>query len=259
MLRRKNVLSVGPCLRLKDNLRYQHLAWIYAFRFLRVSLSLELSTHQDNMSALGQLRNISTLSNQHGEKPIFAIAATMEAMISLQQTNSAEGYEQAQRALAAARSCQLDPSMSSIPQFDALMQIVDLCSALQNFEPNQATSGIQSMQTILETSSDNDSWPLDGSFAIPIRRPGLTVTGTTSGIIRNLPDRSVALMFNWMPHQDIYTLSYLLYGISLSLRNTVDGQKSELMLREGLRYLESQYIATKTDVRFCCGPRKQLT
>ena len=217
------------------------MAWVYAFRFLRVSLSLELSTHQDTASALGQLKIISTLSNQYGEKPVFAIAATIEAMISLEQFNSAEGFEQAQRSLAAARSSQLDPIVGSIPQFGALMQFVDLCSALQNFDPAQATSRIQAMQAIIETSSDDDVWTSDGSFAIPIRRPGLSTTSTNSGIVRSLPDGSVGLMFNWMPRQDAYTLCFLLSGIALSHRNTTDGQKSEQMFREGLRHLESAY------------------
>lgn len=160
-------------------------------------------------------------------------------MTSLQQSTSSESNEQAQRSLAAARSCQLDPTVSSLPQFGALMQFVDLCSALQNFDPAQAASRIQAMQAITETSQEDNTWIPDGSFAIPIRHPGLSVANTTSGIVRNLPDGSIVLMFNWMRKQDVHTLCFLLSGIAFSHRNTIDGQKAEQMLREGLRYLDS--------------------
>jgi hypothetical protein len=188
---------------------------------------------------MGQLKLISSLSNQHGEKAILATAATIEAMTSLQQSNSPDSIEHAQSSLATARSYQLDPIVGSLPQFVALLQFVDLCSALQNFDPAQAASRIQAMQAILETAPDSSIWTPEGCFAIPIRRPGLPAANSTSGVVRNLPDGTVVLMFNWMPRQDIYALCFLLSGIALSHRNTTDGQKAEQMLREGLRYLDS--------------------
>jgi hypothetical protein len=166
-------------------------------------------------------------------------------MTNLQQSNSSESIEQAQRSLATARSCQLDPTVGSLPQFGALMQFVDLCSALQNFDPAQASSKIQAMQAILETVPDSNIWTPDGSFAIPIRRPEISVANLTNGVVRPLPDGTVVLMFNWMPRQDIYALCCLLSGIALSHRNTIDGQKAEQMLREGLRTLDSQYRCTR--------------
>lgn len=208
---------------------------------MRVSLSLELSTHQDTVSALGQLKLISFLSNQYEERSIFATAAILEAMISLQQSNSPDSYEQAQRSLAAARSCQLDPTVGSLPHLGAFMHFVDLCSALQNFDPAQAASRVQAMQAIIEAPPENGMWTPDGSFAIPIRRPGLAVTSSTGGVVRNLHGGSIFLIFNWIPRQDISMLCFLLSGVALSLRNTTDGQKAERMFREGLRHVDSQH------------------
>lgn len=207
---------------------------------MRVSLSLELSTHQDTVSALGQLKSISILSNQYEEKSIFATAAILEAMISLQQSNNSDSYEQAQRSLAAARSCQFDPTVSSLPHLGAFMHFVDLCSALQNFDPAQAATKVQAMQAIMETPADHDAGAPDGSFAIPILRSGLSFTSSTGGVVRNIPDGNTFLVLNWIPRQDISTLCFLLSGVALSLRNTTDGQKSERMFREGLRHLDSR-------------------
>ena len=208
---------------------------------MRVSLSLELSTHQDTVSALGQLKTISVLSNQYEERSIFATAAILETMISLQQSNNPDSYEQAQRSLAAARSCQLDPTVGSLPHLGAFMHFVDLCSALQNFDPAQAASRVQAMQAIIEAPAANDIWAQDGSFTIPIRRPGLSVTRSTGGVVRTLPDGGVFLVLSWIPRQDISSLCFLLSGVALSLRNTTDGQKAERMFREGLRLVDSQH------------------
>lgn len=162
-------------------------------------------------------------------------------MISLQQSNNPDNHEQAQRSLAAARSCQLDPTVGSLPHLGAFMHFVDLCSALRNFDPAQAASRVQAMQAIIEAPADNDIWAQDGSFAIPIRRPGLSVTSSTGGVVRNLPDGSIILMLKWIPRQDISTLCFLLSGVALSLRNTTDGQKAERFFREGLRHVDSQH------------------
>lgn len=218
---------------------------------MRVSLSLELSTHQDTVSALGQLKLISILSSQYEERSIFATAAILEAMISLQQSNNADNYEQAQRSLAAARSCQLDPTVGSLPHLGAFMHFVDLCSALRNFDPAQAASRVQAMQAIIEAPAANDIWAQDGSFAIPIRCPGLSVTSSTGGVVRNLPDGSVILMLKWIPRQDISTLCFLLSGVALSLRNTTDGQKAERFFREGLRHVDSQHYRTFQSIQCC--------
>lgn len=202
-------------------------------------MCLELSTSQDTFSAHHQLKQIFVTANQYQEKSIVALAVTFEALISLQRSNSSESLEQAQRSLAAARSCQLDPIVGSLPHFGAFVHFVDLCSALQNFDPAQAASRVQAMQSIIETSTDNNIWTPDGSFALPIRIPGFPAASATGGVVRHRPDGSAVLMFNWMPRQDISTLCFLLSGSALSLRNTTDGQKAERMLREGLRNLDS--------------------
>lgn len=219
-----------------------HVAWVYAFRFLRVSLSLELSTHQDTLAALSHLKIISSLAVEHGDRAILAIAKIMETMIHMQQSNGAEAFEQAQRSLAEARSCQLDPLVGSLPQLSALMQFLDLCSTLQKFDPSQAMSKIKVMQTTLESVPGGNLWTEDGFFTIPTRQIDYLSTKPTSGIVRNMPDGSLGLMFNWLPGGDVYLLGFLLGGIASTHKNTTDGQKAEQMLKEGLRTLESRFF-----------------
>lgn len=223
---------------LKDAEAYQHIAWVYAFRFLKVSLHLELSSHQDLLSGLTQLKSIINLSSRYGDKTILAIATTLEALTCLKVSSDVESIEQSQRALAAVRSLQLDPSMGELHQLTVLTSFADLCCHLQHFDPVQAMSKLQIMQTALKTVEESHTWTADGSFAIPIPATRMLSCKSQSGIIRNHDDGSLVLMFNWMPKEDIYTVGYLLSGVAMAHRNTTDGQKAEHMLEEGIRRLE---------------------
>lgn len=226
---------------MKDAEAYQHIAWVYAFRFLKVSLHLELSSHQDLLFALTQLRSIITLSDGYGDKTILAIATTLEALTCLKVSSNAESIEQAQRALAGVRSLQLDPAIGELHQLTVLISFADLCCHLQHFDPVQAMSKLQIMQTALKIVEESHAWTADGSFAIPIPAARLLYCKTRSGIIREKDDGSLVLMFNWMPKEDIYTVGYLLSGVAMAHRNTTDGQKAEHMLEEGIRRLDCNY------------------
>lgn len=226
--------------KLLTSYRYQHIAWVYAFRFLRVSVSFEVSNHLDSVSALSHLRSITALSNRYGDRAILAMATTLEAMAHLQQSNSSENIEHAQRALAQARSEQLDPAVGSLAQLAILMQFVDICSTLQKIDPGQAVPKMQALQTTMETVSEGRSWAEDGLFAIPVTHAGLSMTKSSSGVIQSLPDGTISMVFSWLPKEDIYMIGCLLSGIIMTHRNTTDGQKAEQMFLEGLRAQNSQ-------------------
>lgn len=212
-------------------------------------LSLELSTHLDTLAAISHLKIISDLSNRHGDKAILTMATTLEAMTHLRQSNSTENTEQAQRALAVARSQQLDSGVASHPQLAILMQCVDLCTTLQRLDPAQAVLKMHALQTALEALPEGQG----GSFAIPIAHAGFAATKPSTGVVRSMSDGSTELIFNWLAREDIYALSCLLSGIAITHRNTTDGQKAEQMLKEGLCSQDSQSktwrIMTSADVR----------
>ncbi|MCJ1456119.1 hypothetical protein MMC28_006478 [Mycoblastus sanguinarius] len=220
---------------LKDSEAYQHIAWVYAFRFLKISLHLELSSHQDITAALVQLRSIIHISNGYGDKAVLATATTLEALTCLRQSSDAESVEQAQRALAVVRSLQLDPAIGKISQLEVLTSLVDLCCHLQHFDPAQAMPKFQILQTAMKAVEEGNSWTDSGCFAIPMSNARMPSCTGRSGIIRKEDNGFLSLMFNWMPKEDIYRIGYFLSGVALAHRNTTDGQKSENMLNEGIR------------------------
>lgn len=244
---------------LRDAEAYQHVAWVYAFRFLNVSLHLELSTHQDLLLALTQLRTIIALSTGHSDKTVLAFATTLEALTCLKSSSDAESIEQAQRALAGVRSLQLDPDIGELHQLTVLTSFADLCCHLQHFDPVQAMSKLQIMQAALTTVEESHAWTADGSFAIPIPGARMPSCNSRSGVVRNRDDGSLVLTFSWMPKEDIYTVGYLLSGIAMAHRNTTDGQKAEHMLEEGIRRLdcESPFLICMTTLTCFQGTTKR--
>ena len=227
---------------LKDAEAYQHIAWVYAFRFLKVSMHLELSSHQDLIAAINLFKSITAMSSDYGDKAILVVGTILEALTCLRMSSNAEYIEEAQRALASVRSLQLDPAISELHQLTVLVSFVDLCCQLQHFDPHQAIAKTQIMQNALKTVDSSQSWTDDGSFAIPLPTARMPSCKSQSGIIRRSNKDSIALMFNWMPKDDVYNAGYLLSGVSMANRNTVDGQKSEHMLEEGIRRLECELM-----------------
>ena len=223
---------------------YKHVRWVYAFRFLRVSLSLDLSSHQDTLAALTHLKLIASVSRSHGHLAIFATASTLEALNHLRNSSSLESIEQAQRALAAARSIQMNSLVTKVPQLAALTYFVDLCCSLQNFDPTQATLKMQNMQVFLDPAIDGSHWTRDGSFPVPINQGEPPQANRLSeGIVRTDTEGSWVLEFSWLPKEDIYALAYLLSGAAVGHRNASDGRKGEKFLKEGIRMLAGR----------CCG------
>ncbi len=161
------------------------------------------------------------------------MAETLEAMIHLRQSNRTENIEQAERALALARSHQGDPIFGFLPQLVTTMQFVDICCTQQKFDPAQSELKMKVLQTTLPMLLKGASWKDDGSFSIPVSSP-------STGVMQSMIDgQNIALRFNWLPREDISALACLLSGAAMFHRNATDGQKSEQILREGLRTLDS--------------------
>lgn len=180
------------------------------------------------------------MASTWGDKAVLAFASIVEALIHLRESNSAESIEQAQRALAVARSSQLDPVVGTVPQLAVLTHFADLCCTFEKFDPTQAISKMQAIQATLEHVNDNQAWAEDGSFSIPMAHPETFRIATQSGVIRGEADGKHMLMFNWMQKDDIYVLGFLLSSIAIAHRNSSDGQKAEQMLKEGIRVQDSQ-------------------
>ncbi|KAJ5669249.1 hypothetical protein N7462_010319 [Penicillium macrosclerotiorum] len=228
---------------IQDVEAYRHAAWEYAFRFLRVTLSLSSPSHQDSVQAVQHLNKISAMASRNGDKAVSAMAAVIEALAHLQQGTGSDAIEQAQRAVAVARSHQLTDSLRHIPQLVTLIQIVDICCSLLEYDVNQSSQKLKVMQALVDETLNDPSWQADGSFCVPLNGKSAGPSSIDTGDILQVHNGTLLLSFNWLPQHDLYALSYFLSSITLSAKNSYDGRKAEKYLDEGLRMIQGDFTA----------------
>ncbi|KAJ5613100.1 hypothetical protein N7510_006294 [Penicillium lagena] len=227
---------------IQDVEAYRHAAWEYAFRFLRVTLSLSSPAHQDFVQALQHLHKIAAMASRNGDKAVSAMAAVIEALAHLQQGTSSDSIEQAQRAVAVARSHQLNDELRHVPQLTTIVQMVDICCSLLEYDVNQSAQKLKAMQTLMdEALSDTTNWSSDGSFSIPLSGKSAGPSSMDTGDILQVHNGTLLLSFNWLPQHDLYTLCYFISSITLSAKNSYDGRKAEKYLDEGLRMVQGGF------------------
>ncbi|KAG0160493.1 hypothetical protein PDIDSM_8023 [Penicillium digitatum] len=228
---------------IQDVEAYRHAAWEYAFRFLRVSLSLSSPSHQDSVQALQHLHRITAMASRNGDKAVSAMAAVIESLAHLQQATNSDSIEQAQRAVAAARSHQLNDELRYIPQLTTMIQMVDICCSLLEYDVNQSGQKLKVMQSLMDETLSDSNWRPDGSFSVPLNGKSAGPSSIDTGDILQVHNGTLLLSFNWLPQHDLYALCYFLSSITLSAKNSYDGRKAEKYLEEGLRMVQSNFKA----------------
>ncbi|EKG21021.1 Cohesin loading factor [Macrophomina phaseolina MS6] len=214
---------------------YQHIPWIYAFRFLRASLCMQSDSHSELTSAMHTLHEVSSLSERLGDSAIYVASTTIMAMVHLRLMNP-DSVEQAQRAIASARSLQLQLTMDELGQIITLLDIIDLACNLQSYRPNQAVAKVRDLQVVMDSAvHGDDQTGDDGTFSILIHRnPNAQLTGMTGGIFQKNSDGRDRLSISWMRRRDLWMLGYYLSGVTALLKNSTEA-KADSYLKEGLK------------------------
>nr|POF17650.1 hypothetical protein CFP56_13064 [Quercus suber] len=206
--------------------------WTYVFRFLRVSLGLQVATANDMPRQLENTNAISALAGQRSDVAVQVAAACLETVVHL-HSGTTEAVESAQRSLTAARTHQLGPEMQQLPQLAILMDCLALACDLVHFSPTQIESRLQKMQDSMDKSKVG-TWMNDGFFLVPLGKltnPDIELD--TAGVIKPV-DGQVALQFCWLTRTQVMAVGYLLSGLARLYNNTMD-KKSEAFLKEGMK------------------------
>ena len=211
------------------------VSWIYALKFLRVSLSLQSAGSSDVSVMLRHLAAVSEQADSHQHIGVQVAAATLDAMVHLQSGDST-AVELASRSLAAARTHQLDSVMDEIPQIRATMDLLDLaCAFMQSSPPDQTIAKINQFHQSLDAKVRSSGWTADGNFILPL---GIHSSGDieadTGGIFRRTPAGEIALSLMWFTRSQLYMVGYMLGGISMMPKNG-EGRMTEKYLSEGLK------------------------
>lgn len=170
------------------------------------------------------------------------MASVMEALTHLQTSTSSDSIEQAQRAVATARSYQLNDELQRIPQLNTLIQMVDICCSLLDHDVNQSSQKLAVLQDLMDEKLNEPNWRADGSFSIPLNGRSIGPSSMDTGNILQVQNGSLLLSFNWLPQHDLYALCYFLSSVTLCSRNSYDGRKAEKFLEEGLHMVKGGFL-----------------
>ena len=206
-------------------LREGHISWLYALRFLRVSLSLDMGQQQETLAALTQLKLTASLATGRSDIAVAATACAIEAMTHINRSKTLEAIEQAQRALATVRSAQNNPQAGKVPVLSVIAYFVDLTCSLFKDEMSIAASKMSSMHATLEELRNHPGWTLDGTFLVPISQQSARTVqgrGSTHGIVITPESGQTYLRIKWLPKDEIYTLGYLLSAAVTMNKNHQD-------------------------------------
>lgn len=227
---------------LPDLEAYQQTSWIYAFRFLRISLSLQIPEHTEYQAALQHLHSITELAEKHRHVAVAVTAAAFEALIHL-RSHAADFIEQTQRALATARTHQLDPEMNQVPQLLLLVDCLDLACALANHSTSSIGAKMQAIQNAMDVHGNDLKRQEDGTFCLPFggaANPDLELD--SGGVFKITSTGHQSLAFRWLQYTQLYTLAYLLSGISTMHKVAADERAAKYLI-EGVKITKGKRIA----------------
>lgn len=188
------------------------------------------------------------MAYRNGDRAVAAMSAVIEALAHLQQGTSFDSVEQAQRAVAVARSHQLNDELRHIPQLTTLIQMVDICCSVLEHDVNQSSQKLKIMQGLMDESLNDTNWRSDGSFSIPLSGKSAGPSSIDTGDILQVQNGTLLLSFNWLPQHDLYGLCYFLSSVTLSAKNSHDGRKAEKFLHEGQRMIKGSFVDAPREV-----------
>ena len=211
--------------------REQHTAWLYALRFLRIALSLDMDQPQETLAALGQLKIILNTANSLRDICVVAAASAIEALTRITRLNSPDNIEETQRALARVRSAQSSSEAAMIPNISIMALFIDMACSLSKDDFKAATTQMKAMHKSLEELQDHPAWTSDGTFRVPLSRAATKARGSTQGAVIMDERGNSYLQLSWLPKDEIYTLGYMLSAAVTMIKNAQD-RMAEKFLRE---------------------------
>ena len=214
--------------------RYHHIAWEYAFRFLCAGLSISAASYQDVISATHNLQKLSALAQHYGDRSIFVMAATMEALVHLQNPGP-DSVSHSQRALANAQQLQLDQQVEAVPQLRVLIMLVDLACSLRQMDAEQAFKKMSLLHSAIDSIVARSDWAIDGTVLLPMSPKSLNGVNLHAQDIITSKNGVPYLCVHWLPKDDVYGFSYLLSAMAAAHRNNIDGHKAEHFVLESLK------------------------
>ncbi|KAF2965265.1 hypothetical protein GQX73_g8302 [Xylaria multiplex] len=238
--RKEKAALIAVDARIRDAEVVKHTHWVYAFRFLKTSFYLQ-SPNPTEAHALENLKAITVLAGQRGDRPIFAVASLLEALSHLRVMKD-DAIVRIQACIAQASKYQLDDSMS-IMQLDVLQLVLDLACSLQQKSPHMISQKLKALQDKMDASIKNTSWSFqDRQLLLPIHKQAINqqiISPDTSSIIRPGEDGDGYdyLAMSFWSKLEAFTTTYTYSGLALLYQQPRSDKKLFSLWDEALSQL----------------------
>lgn len=134
--------------------------------------------------ALENLKAITNLANQRGDRAIFVVASLLEGL-SLLKAMKDDTIVRIQACIAQALKYQLDDSVH-LPQLDALALMLDLACSLHQKSASTIVQKLKDLQDHMDNSINAKSWHnIETELLLPIRKNNtMVISRDTAAILR---------------------------------------------------------------------------
>ncbi|EOO01504.1 putative 75k gamma secalin protein [Phaeoacremonium minimum UCRPA7] len=214
---------------ISESLTYKQIQWVYAFRFLRASFSLQSGTPAD-APALENLRSISGIASHRQDRAIFMVTALLEGLTHL-KSRKADSIVRVQTCIAEASKFQSDPSFH-IPQLEVLRLLLDLACDLQEKNPGGSLSKMKALQARMDELIKTSDWDASlTELVLPMKKQsGLsqTISEDTGTILRPGRDDHDFLVLSFVTKLQAFVLAYCFSGVALLYKSSTSMTSSEL-------------------------------
>lgn len=187
--------------------RYQHFPWVYAFRLLRASYSLQAGSHVDLHAAIQTYRSVSNTATNQKDYAIHMAASLLEAMAHM-KTTTPDAMQNVQSALAKAWTNQTNVGKAT--QLIGVAHFIQVACSMRQGNPGDMQQKLKEMQSMMDATLRDNSWSMtDDAIPLPINQsPGsaLIVSEDTRAILGIGEDGRDNLILSFVGARDVYAI-----------------------------------------------------
>lgn len=183
---------------------------MYAFRFLKAAFYIQTGAPADP-HALENLRKLSAIGIQRGDKAICVTASLLEGLARL-GTMKSDAILSVQTCIARAARYQLEDA-ARLPQLDILLLLLDLACSLHERTPDLSSQKFVALQKRMEDLKHSHEWdPLATEVVLPIKKQPSSsqshaVSADTRAILREGDGAVDYLVLPALSHQQALALA----------------------------------------------------
>jgi hypothetical protein len=169
--------------------RYNHIHWVYAFRFLKAAFHLQSGTATDHQ-ALENLKKMAFVAQQRADNAIFVMAAVLEGMAHFSSMKP-DWVGRVRECIAQASKLQLEAS-ARLLQIDVLLLLLDIACCIHQRTYESATNKLavlNGMLTSMKNRATADPTASSSEVLLPVFRPDPdnpdpTISNDTRAVLR---------------------------------------------------------------------------